>query len=214
MGGVAGLPGWAPVACAAAAVAAWWWGRPLLAGVLALTVAVLAGALPALLPSGHTGGPLASGAPVPAAYRPWISRAGSLCPQITPALLAAQLSQESGFNPHARSPVGAVGIAQFMPGTWATWATDGDGDGTASPWDPPDAITAQGRFMCSLAAAAGRGRSAGRLRGDVVPLALAGYNAGFGAVQAAGGVPAISETRSYVRSITALTATYTDPTRL
>uniref|UniRef100_UPI002AD3B1D0 lytic transglycosylase domain-containing protein n=1 Tax=Frankia sp. Cas4 TaxID=3073927 RepID=UPI002AD3B1D0 len=204
------VPVWLPVALAAAAVVAWWLGRLLVAVVL---VAVLAVVLVVVLPrlrgtAPPTGGPLGSGAPVPAVYRPWIERAGSLCPQIGPALLAAQLAQESGFDPHARSGVGAQGIAQFMPGTWPSWAVDADGNGVASPWEPADAITAQGRFMCALAAAARDGRAAGRLSGDVVALALAGYNAGFGAVQAAGGVPPIPQTRGYVRSILAAVHLY------
>ncbi len=160
---------------------------------------------------GPAGGGWAADTAVPAVYRPWITRAGSRCTDITPALLAAQLRQESGFDPRAVSSVGARGIAQFMPGTWETWATDGDGDGIADVWNPADAIAAQGRFMCALAAQARRGREAGRLHGDVVQLALAGYNAGFGAVWAAGGVPAFPETTTYVRSITAMVATATRP---
>ncbi|SBW19574.1 hypothetical protein FDG2_1440 [Candidatus Protofrankia californiensis] len=95
-----------------------------------------------------------------------------------------------------------------MPGTWPTWAVDADGDGTASPWDAPDAITAQGKFMCHLADAARTGLVTGRLSGDPTSLALAGYNAGFGAVTAAGGVPAIPQTRGYVRSILAAVPSY------
>lgn len=172
---------------------------------LAATVALLLAAVAAgLLPGtggGAVGGPLAAGAPVPGVYRPWLAKAGSLCPQVSAALLAAQLRQESGFNPNARSSVGAMGIAQFMPGTWSSWAVDADGDGIASPWEPADAIVAQGRFMCALA-----GRYGGR-----TDLMLAAYNAGPGAVDAAGGVPAISETRNYVRTITAATAAFTTP---
>ncbi len=211
-----GLPhgGWTVVALAAGLLLALWLRRLVAAGLLAAALAVVAGLVPALLPGPPAGGPLAPGAPVPAAYRPWITRAGSLCPEITPALLAAQLSQESGFNPRAVSVAGAQGIAQFMPSTWRTWATDGDGDGVASVWNPADAITAQGRFMCHLAAAAREQQAAGRVRGDVTALALAGYNAGFARVQGAGGIPAIAETRAYVSRITALTPSYTDPARL
>ncbi|ONH23822.1 transglycosylase SLT domain-containing protein [Pseudofrankia asymbiotica] len=203
------VPMWLPVALGVGAVVAWRLGRLLVAVALVAALALSLGVLPRLIGTGPpVGGPLAVGAPVPAVYRPWIERAGSQCPQVSPALLAAQLSQESGFNPRARSAVGAQGIAQFMPGTWPSWAVDADRDGTASPWDPPDAITAQGRFMCHLATEAAKGLATGRLSGDVVELALAGYNAGFGAVRAAGGVPSIPQTRGYVRSILAATHLY------
>ncbi|MCK9895204.1 lytic transglycosylase domain-containing protein [Frankia sp. AgB32] len=195
--------GWPLVGLVAAAVVAWWLGRRLVVAALLVAVAAVAGLIP-LTTGGPAGGPLAAGAPVPAALRPWIDRAGSQCPQVTPALLAAQLSQESGFDPNARSAVGAQGIAQFMPGTWADWAVDADGNGTASPWDAPDAIVAQGRFMCALAA---------RYQGQT-DLALAAYNCGPGPVDRAGAVPAIAETRHYVATITALVGTYTDPSHL
>ena len=61
---------------------------------------------------------LAKGA-VPAKYQPLVQKWGNLCPAINPALLAAQLYQESGWNPRAQSPAAAQGIAQFIPGTWA-----------------------------------------------------------------------------------------------
>ncbi len=214
MNGLAAHGGPTVVVLAGGVVLAVWLRRLVLAAVLAAALVVVAGLIPVLRPGSPAGGPLAADAPVPAAYRPWIVRAGSQCPDITPALLAAQLAQEPGFNPAARSAVGAMGIAQFMPDTWPSWAVDADGDGVASAWSPPDAITAQGRFMCALAAAARAGRNAGRIRGDVPALALAGYNAGPGAVQAAGGIPAISETRTYVSRITALTAVYADPSHL
>ncbi|MEU5608097.1 NlpC/P60 family protein [Streptomyces sparsogenes] len=90
-----------------------------------------------------------------------------------------------------------------MPGTWKTWATDADGDGAASPLDPPDAITAQGRFMCSLLKKAKRSG----YPGEPIELALAGYNAGWGAVQKYRGVPpesfAKGQTYHYVRNIMA-----------
>jgi hypothetical protein len=43
-------------------------------------------------------------ASVPAQFAPWLQRAGALCPQVSPALLAAQPQQESGFSTTAVSP--------------------------------------------------------------------------------------------------------------
>lgn len=136
---------------------------------------------------------------VPDAYRSWILRAAEDCshPEITPALLAAQLHQESRFEVDAVSPAGAQGPAQFTPATWATWGQDADGNGRASPHDIGDAVTAQGRYMCSLIQQA---KSSG-LIGDPRRLALAGYNAGWGAVERYGGVPPYRETRTYVQAI-------------
>ncbi len=43
----------------------------------------------------------------------------------------------------------AVGPLQFLPGTWATWGADGDGDGVADPQDLDDAAYAAGRYLCA-----------------------------------------------------------------
>lgn len=61
----------------------------------------------------------------------------------SPARLAAQLHQESGWQPKARSAVGAQGMAQFMPAT-ARWITQQFPAqlGTFDPWDPAQAIRA------------------------------------------------------------------------
>lgn len=42
----------------------------------------------------------------------------------------------------------AVGPMQFIPGSWATWATDGDGDGNADPQNIADAALAAARYLC------------------------------------------------------------------
>lgn len=145
---------------------------------------------------------------VPAEFRPWILKASRECKhsELAPALLAAQLKQESGFST-SRSTVSdanAQGPAQFLPGTWATWGRDADGDGTADPFDIADAVMAQGRFMCSLI---GQAKSSG-ISGDVRALALAGYNAGWGAVERFRGVPprsfADGQTYNYVKLILAM----------
>ncbi len=74
------------------------------------------------------------------------------------ALLAAQLYVESGFDPLARSPSGAQGIAQFMPGTAAAL-------GLADPFDAPAAIDAQAHLMRDLLRRFGlRSAGSGRLQ--------------------------------------------------
>ncbi|WP_320670734.1 transglycosylase SLT domain-containing protein [Patulibacter defluvii] len=122
---------------------------------------------------------------VPAAYRAAIRRA-SVRHRVSAALLAAQLRQESGFDPRAVSPAGAQGIAQFMPGTARAV-------GLRDPFDPPAAIDAQARLMRSLL-----------IRFGAVQLALAAYNAGEGAVARCHCVPPFPETRHYVAVIIAL----------
>jgi murein DD-endopeptidase MepM/ murein hydrolase activator NlpD len=144
---------------------------------------------------------------VPAAYQDLVVRAAQTCPGITAPLLAAQLEQESGWNPNAVSPVGAQGLSQFMPGTWIGEGVDGDGDGVRDPFDPADAIASQASFMCKLFAAT----ADGSLTGDPIDLALAGYNAGLGAVQRYNGVPPYAETQGYIVQIRNLMAKYADP---
>jgi hypothetical protein len=123
---------------------------------------------------------------VPARFHDPIARA-SLRWNVPMALLAAQLYAESGFNPFARSPAGAQGLAQFMPGTAHAY-------GLANPFDPVAAIDAQAHLMSDLL----------RRFGGKVALALAAYNAGPAAVQRAGGIPPFAETRAYVTRILGL----------
>ncbi|HEU4973934.1 MAG TPA: transglycosylase SLT domain-containing protein [Baekduia sp.] len=122
---------------------------------------------------------------VPEQWAPAISRAAQHW-NVGAALLAAQLMQESHFNPFARSPAGALGIAQFMPGTAAAY-------GLSDPFDGEAAIMAQAHLMHDLLGQLGS-----------VPLALAAYNAGSGAVAACGCVPSIPETTAYVAAILGL----------
>jgi hypothetical protein len=122
---------------------------------------------------------------VPPRFHDPIARA-ALRWNVPMTLLAAQLYVESGFNPFARSPAGAEGIAQFMPGTARAI-------GLRNPFDPEQAIDAQARLMRQLL---------DRFR--TVALALAAYNAGPGAVAAHGGIPPYAETRAYVARILGL----------
>lgn len=172
---------------------------------------------------GSAGGALANGK-VPPELEIWYRRAGSLCPEISASVLAAQGRQESGFQRGLTSPAGAEGLAQFLPTTARAtdpddgrpYLLDADGNGQASLWDDGDAIIAQGRYMCSIAHQVERWIGEGKVHGDVVPLSLAAYNAGEGAVLASGGMPNqvaahFSETRPYVTNILAMEAQYRAP---
>ena len=141
---------------------------------------------------------------VPAEYEADVIRAGSICQVVTPSVIAAQIDQESGWNPKAGSGAGAQGIAQFMPDTWASAGKDGDGDGKADIWNPHDAIWSQGNYMCGLASQVEAAKKAGRLTGDTLQLTLAAYNAGIGAVMKYGTIPPYAETTNYVRRIVEL----------
>ncbi|OIV36907.1 peptidase P60 [Mangrovactinospora gilvigrisea] len=142
---------------------------------------------------------------VPAQYRDLIERWGHLCNTLSPAILAAQLYQESGFSPTARSGAGAQGIAQFMPATWAVYGMDANHDGKADIWDPQDAIPSAARYDCALAS------STKKVAGDPVDNMLAGYNAGAYRVISSDGVPAISETQNYVQRIRTLAKGFAAP---
>jgi hypothetical protein len=122
---------------------------------------------------------------VPSRYAKAIATAATRW-NVPAELLAAQLYAESNFNPFARSPVGALGIAQFMPGTARSY-------GLSNPFDATSSIYAQAHLMHDLIERFGS-----------AALALAAYNAGPNAVGRCGCVPPYPETRAYVAKILGL----------
>lgn len=98
-------------------------------------------------------------------------------------LFDALVTQESRYNPSARSPVGAIGIAQLMPGTAHQL-------GVSNPWDVVENLRGGARYL--------RTQLDEFKRYD---LALGAYNAGPGRVRQYGRVPAFRETLGYVRTI-------------
>jgi cell wall-associated NlpC family hydrolase len=171
-------------------------------GFFTFIAAVTIGTYAAAGSEASAGVGLAAGS-VPASYVGLIQKWGSLCSELTPPLLAAQIEQESGFSTTARSGAGAEGIAQFMPATWATYGLDANGDGKADIWDPADAIPSMASYDCTLA------KDIANVPGDRVSNMLAAYNAGAYAVIGAGGVPNISETQNYVTRIRQLAQSFT-----
>lgn len=157
-----------------------------------------------------------------AMYRRWVEQAAAEEWGVdgSPARLAAQLHQESSWNPMARSAVGAEGLAQFMPAT-ARWIAGKFPDklGQFDPWDPQQAALAAAVYDAWLVK-----RNPGTTACDSWAFGLSAYNGGetrlkreqtlaqrrgtdprvwFGSVadQRARGPSAWRENRGYVRRI-------------
>lgn len=114
---------------------------------------------------------------------------------VDPVLLYAIMHQESTFKAKAVSPKGARGLMQLMPGTAARY-------GVTNIFDPRQNIEGGARYMRFLLDLFNRD----------VNLALAGYNAGEGAVMKYGyRVPPYSETQEYVRRISRRYTLMRDP---
>jgi soluble lytic murein transglycosylase-like protein len=105
---------------------------------------------------------------------------------VNPAVIAAVMRVESGFDPRARSHKGARGLMQLMPATAARF-----GVGVDELYTPARNLEAGVRYLAFL-----RARFA-----DDATRVFAAYNAGEGAVERHGGVPPYRETRDYVKKV-------------
>ena len=114
---------------------------------------------------------------------------------IDPLLIYSQMHQESSFKLKATSNKGASGLMQLMPATARRL-------GVTNIYDPKQNIEGGIKYMRMLL----------DMFGGDVNLALAGYNAGEGAVMKYGNqIPPYTETREYVRRISARYAEISDP---
>lgn len=100
-------------------------------------------------------------------------------------IVKALIQVESGYQPRARSPKGAMGLMQLMPATARQY-------GLRNPYDAATNIEAGTRHLGAL------------LQRFDLPLALAAYNAGEAAVRRFGGIPPYPETHAYVTRILSL----------
>ena len=118
------------------------------------------------------------------AYDPIIESAATKH-DVDARIVKAVIQVESAFQPRARSPKGAMGLMQLMPQTARQYKA-------RNPYDPASNIDAGTKYLKRL------------LDEFELPLALAAYNAGEGAVRRFGGIPPYAETQAYVTKILGL----------
>jgi soluble lytic murein transglycosylase-like protein len=111
-----------------------------------------------------------------------VARAAARKHGVPEDLFLRLVQRESGWNPDVVSSKGAMGLAQLMPGTADLLSVDAS--------DPKDNLDGGARYLAMMYSRFGSWK-----------LALAAYNAGPQAVEAAGGVPDYEETKNYVAAI-------------
>ena len=142
------------------------------------------GGAPGTPPAPAAGSGATPAGPLPAgAFRDWVARAARAT-GLPRRLLEALVATESGGDPTAVSPAGAIGLTQLLPGTAAALGVN--------PWDPAQNLLGGAEYL-----------RAQLDRFGSLPLALAAYNAGPGAVAAWGEIPPYPETERYVATVLA-----------
>jgi soluble lytic murein transglycosylase-like protein len=139
---------------------------------------------------GSIADPAANAPAVPTVYAAKVQELAARY-DLSPALIEAVVWQESRWHAGARSPTGARGLAQLMPGTAQELGVDAD--------DPMANLEGGARYLRE---------QLDRFGGDVEK-ALAAYNAGPTRVSQSGGVPNIRETQSYVAAVMGRLADHT-----
>ena len=119
--------------------------------------------------------------PVPTRFKELVTATATKY-DVPPGLVHALIQVESGYRSLAISPKGARGLMQVLPSTGRRY-------GALDLFDPQVNLDAGVRHLKSL------------LRRFDLPVALAAYNAGEGAVERFGGIPPFRETRAYVTRI-------------
>ena len=147
-------------------------------------------ALPASAPApavGHAAPKVSASVPKPGIAGEWapekLANAAAAKYGLPPSLVRGVMKAESGFQPRAVSPKGAIGLMQLMPGTAQELGVN--------PYDPIQNVDAGTRYLRELLE-----KYHGLLRH-----ALAAYNAGPEAVEKHGGVPPFAETLDYIRRV-------------
>ncbi len=130
---------------------------------------------------------------VPASIDSFIQQAAAST-GLSPALLKAVATVESGGNPAAVSSAGAIGVMQLMPQTADSLGVD--------PYNAGQNIMGGAEYLKSLV---------DTFHGDL-PLAVAAYNAGPGAVDHFGGIPPYQQTQQYVQKVLGAYQSLTSPT--
>ncbi|HTD89913.1 MAG TPA: lytic transglycosylase domain-containing protein [Burkholderiales bacterium] len=139
---------------------------------------------PVLERSMSSGTPMQVNAALQAQIAPLIARVAREY-NLDASLLHAIITVESGYNPQAKSPAGAIGLMQLMPDTAARYAVK-------NIWDPLENLHGGARYLRDLLV----------LFKNNLDLTLAAYNAGERAVMQAGNkIPPYAETRAYVPSV-------------